>query len=197
MTEIAVTQPWIEVNNEIRRLGRIVLWLLRILHSQLEIVSHQIHSDCWENKWCQIATITIKWHLVYASMGKWHCIAVSSLGSCLGFLFCAVNPVSEESLLNFKPQFSLTNVCAWIVSLCCPPMICIEGLKLGRHYCSHWTYTSSSVHCTDQACHIWWNRSLVCNKRTRRWDAPKWTCYCLECLIHGSLHWDVCRLYLT
>jgi hypothetical protein len=77
---------------------------LRILHSQLEIVSHQIHSDCWENKWWQIASITINWHLVYASMGKWPCLAVSSLGSCLGFLFGAVNPVSEESLLNFKPQ---------------------------------------------------------------------------------------------
>lgn len=110
--EIAVTQPWIEVNNEVRRLGRIVLWLLRILHSQLKIVSHQIQSDCWENKWCQIASITIKWHLVYASMGKWPCVAVSSLGSCLAFLFGAVNSVSEESLLNFKPHFSLTNVCA-------------------------------------------------------------------------------------
>ncbi len=77
-----------------------------------KIVSHQIHSDCWENKWCQIASITIKWHLVSASMGKWPCVAVSSLGYCLGFLFGAVNPVSEDSLLNFKPQFSLTNVCA-------------------------------------------------------------------------------------
>jgi hypothetical protein len=95
--------------------------------------------------------------------------------------------------LNFPLRMSTH--AAWIVSLCCPPMICIEGLKLERHYCSHQTYRPSSVHCTDWACHIWWNRSLVCNKTKRRWDAPKWTCYCLESLIHGSLHWDVCRLW--
>ncbi len=64
-------------------------------------------------------------------------------------------------------NFSLTNSthAAWIISLCCPPMICIEGLKLERHYCSHQTHRPYSVHCTDWACHIWWNRSLVCNKR--------------------------------
>jgi len=46
---------------------------------------------------------------IYGSMGKWLWVAVSSLGSCLDFLFPVVKPVSEESLLNFKPQFSLAN----------------------------------------------------------------------------------------
>jgi hypothetical protein len=168
-------QAWIEVNNEVRKiLEGTVLWLLRVQHSQLKrlcpsrsmtIVGRTSNAKLLPSQGCDI------WY-----MDQW----VS--GSGLQSLHLVFASISCSLLWN---QY-LKSPC-WILSLNFPLPMSVHAAWIVFVLPNHDPYWRPEVRkallqaldilalsCPlDWACHIWWNRSLVCNKRMRRTRCSK------------------------
>jgi hypothetical protein len=168
-------QPWFEVNNEVRKiLERTVLWLLRVQHSQLKrlcpsrcmmTVGRTSNAKLLPSQGCDI------WY-----MDQW----VS--GSGLQSLHLVLVWISCSLLWN---QY-LKSPC-WILSLNFPLPMSVHAAWIVFVLPNHDPYWRpeerkallqaldiQALSCPlDWTRQIWWNRSLVCNKRTRRTRCSK------------------------